>query len=91
MVDTHDGAREYFGERILDELVGEWKSSGTTEVIAQAELLPVALAKNLWAERMRDRRVFFFIDNEGAKFQCISFRADLCTAIGSCVTLPSWK
>ena len=98
MIDPEDGCREYFGEGIPDELVTEWKSSGNTKVIAQAELLPVGLAKCLWAERLKDRRVFFFVDNEGAKHQCINFKADsihshriLCYIAKLEMTMQTWS
>ena len=76
MIDLEDGRREYFGEPIPEELVAEWRSTGNRKIIDQAELLPVALAKQLWSERRTERRVFFFVDNEGAKHQCINYKSD---------------
>ena len=42
-----------------------------THVIAQAELLPAALVKWSDAARFQDRRVLFFIDNDGARHSLI--------------------
>ena len=55
---------EYFGLRVEAAIVQRWKDAGgVDQVIAQAELLPVLLARQVWAEWIRDRSVFFFIDN----------------------------
>ena len=40
--------------------------------IAQIELLPFLLAKQRWRDRTRHRRVLLFVDNEVAKFACVS-------------------
>jgi hypothetical protein len=76
MIDPEDGAREFFGEPVPDSLVAEWKSKGKEKIILQAELLPVLLAKQLWHRRMYNRRVFVFVDNEGAKFSCVNMMSD---------------
>jgi hypothetical protein len=62
--DPGDHAVEHFGMRVDDEVVQRWKAEGGVEqVIAQAELLPVLLARRVWAARIRDNAVFFFVDN----------------------------
>ena len=76
MLDPIDGAREYFAEMIPDSLLAEWKQDGLTKVIAQVELLPVLISKRLWKQRSAARRVLFFIDNEVAKFACVTMCSD---------------
>jgi hypothetical protein len=76
MIDPADDAREYFGEPIPDSLVAQWKSGGHTKIIAQAELLPILISKQIWAERLKNRRCIIFVDNEGAKFSCIRMSSD---------------
>ena len=62
------GSVEYFGAVLRDDLVDSWKSKqGQTQVIGQAELFPVLLAKLTWKETLRGRDVVFFLDNEAAR------------------------
>lgn len=67
MFDPNDGTTQYFGEPIPSELVAEWKSDGASKIISQAELLPVLIAKKVWADKIRGNWVLSFVDNEGAK------------------------
>jgi hypothetical protein len=71
-IDPTTGMREFFGEPIPENLVSEWKQTGVTKVIAQAELLPVLLAIRVWENTIKNRRVLVFVDNESAKFACIN-------------------
>jgi hypothetical protein len=69
-----------WGGHIASEFVNSWKKEliGTgslqrlqTQVIGQAELLPVALVKWSEAARFKDRRVIYFIDNDGSRHSLI--------------------
>jgi hypothetical protein len=71
LVDPLDDTVEYFGGPIPDVLVREWRAE-RQKIIAQAELLPVLLAKRCWQQRTANRRVLFFVDNESAKFACVN-------------------
>ena len=73
IIDPVDNFRQTFGSLIPAELVLEWKRLGGSKVIAQAELLPVLLAKRLWGKRCFRRRVLCFVDNESAKYACVKF------------------
>ena len=42
-----------------------------TQLIGQAELLPVLLAQEVWRDRWRDRRVLLFVDNDSARHALI--------------------
>jgi hypothetical protein len=53
-------------------LQAEWKRGGVSRVIAQAELLPILVAKRCWGSRLLRRRVLCFVDNESAKHACIN-------------------
>ena len=64
-------ALETFGTKIPESFCRRWRSGTKTQVIGQAELFPVLLAKMTWAERIRGRRVIFFIDNDSARFSLI--------------------
>ena len=45
----------------------KWRRSGRTQLIFFTEILPVLVAKKTWSEVLKNRRVFFYIDNEAAK------------------------
>ena len=70
--DPVTGTREHFGTGIPDDLVLEWKRFGAKKIIAQAELLPILLAKIRWKQILEKRRVLIFVDNESAKSACIN-------------------
>lgn len=66
-LDTVTGKSVMFGSTVPEELVKFWKSTGNIQTIGQAELLPVLLGRIVFAEMMRHRRVFVFIDNDSAR------------------------
>jgi hypothetical protein len=71
-----DGTSRYAAAREIPAgLVSQWKSEVGSQIICQAELYPVILAKLKWAKKMTNRRVLFFIDNEAAKFSMIKMES----------------
>ena len=44
---------EYFGFRVPEWLVSAWQQDGQRQVVGQAELLPVLVAKRLWGVSMK--------------------------------------
>ena len=63
---------EYFSCVVPTELVELWKEGGLRQqVIGQAELLPIVLARLIWAQYLKGQPVLFFIDNESARFALI--------------------
>ena len=69
--DPITGTPECFGLRVPEHTVKSWKAEGKEQVIGQAELLPVYIAKCTWSSRVRGRRVLHFVDNDSAKFALI--------------------
>ena len=61
-----------FGELVPDLLVDAWAGGTKTQVIGQAELAPVIVAKHLWQALLVDSALISFVDNEAAKFALIS-------------------
>lgn len=66
LVDTRDGSRAYFGDVVPVDFVTLWKRNRKRQVISQAELFPVLVSKATWNERLADRSVLWFVDNESA-------------------------
>jgi hypothetical protein len=72
MYDPEDGACEYFGAQCGDSLLGVLSRQGhKTQVVGQSELLPCLAARIIWAERLRNRLVINYIDNDAARFAMI--------------------
>lgn len=66
------GRCEYFGATVSQQTVDSWKSKlNQAQVIGQAELAPLIVARLTWADRLSGRRVIFFIDNESARLCAI--------------------
>ena len=58
------GARsEYIEGVIPSDVLGVWASKGTVHPVAQAEMVPVILARMLWAPKLRERKVLWFLDS----------------------------
>ena len=61
-----------FGAVVGTETSDSWKTRSTqTQVIGQAELFPLIVARLTWKERLANRRVIYFIDNESARIAMI--------------------
>ena len=72
MYDPEDEACEMAGKYMDNGLLDYFSHSGAkTQIVGQAELLPLLLAKQLWAKRMANRPVIYVIDNEAAKYVLI--------------------
>lgn len=61
-------APQLFGLQVPDLVVGLWSGRSNKQVIAQAEHLPVLLARLTWHGVLRGRRVLWFIDNGRARW-----------------------
>ena len=61
----------YFGTRVGKPLIDLWSRFEKRQLIGQAELLPVLLAKTTWPDRFVDRMNITFIDNNSAMFGLI--------------------
>ena len=67
LVDFHTDTYVYFGGEVPEEWVAKWKSSGRVQLICQAEIFPVVVAKQTWPEFLSHRAVLWFIDNNSAQ------------------------
>ena len=77
MFDPEDNAYEYVRKDMSEELKYFLTLEGTkVQIVGQAEVLPCLLARDLWADRMGDRAVFYFIDNDAARYGFIKGISD---------------
>ena len=56
---------------IPNNLVQRWRELVGDQVIGQAEIYPVVLAKLHWRNVLSNRRVLYFIDNDSARFALV--------------------
>ena len=55
-----------FGDSVPDAWLEKWRSSGKRQLICQAELFPLLVAKATWFEILQHRSIMWFIDNNAA-------------------------
>ncbi len=58
-----DDRAEYFSFVVPKGLLQEWAKLGSNHAVARVELLPVILARQVWARYLVDAYVLLFIDN----------------------------
>ena len=71
LVDPALNERLCFGSEIPPEVIQALKLEQSAQIIGQAELLPVWLAKLVWSRHLAGRKVIYFIDNNSARFAMI--------------------
>ena len=77
MFDPEDNVYEYFRKDMSEELKWFLTLQGQkAQIVGQAEVLPCLLARRMWSERMTDRAVHYFIDNDAARFGFIKGISD---------------
>ena len=71
LLDPVSGVRTALGGKIPTSLVSLWRELGSQQVITLAEAFAVLLARVELRQCIKDRRVIFFVDNEGARYSLI--------------------
>ena len=66
-----DQPEAFLAERVPEDLLAVLQSE-SVHAISALEVLPVYLARVVWADLMMHRRVFFYIDNDAARHALIS-------------------
>ena len=67
LFDPLDSAIECFGGQVGPETVDRWRATGIEQVIGQAGILPVIIARTIWRDRLLGRRNISFIDNDASR------------------------
>jgi hypothetical protein len=85
------GQRQFFGAVVREETVGSWKSSKhQLQVIGQAELFPLIVARLTWPEFLSSSRVIYFIDNESARIAAIKAYSPVLASLNIIVECIGW-
>ena len=80
-----------FGTAVSEEQVNAWKTKlNQSQVIGQAELFPVLLAKLTWAERLKGKRAIYFIDNDAARLGLIKAYSPVLPSLNIIMDCLSW-
>ena len=68
IVDTASPRRAWmFGGHVPPELLAVWTAAGSKQVIGQAEIFPVLLARKFLQGKCKHRRILIFVDNDSAR------------------------
>ena len=72
MFDPEDGAVEACGAEMCEEFRWIFSEDGQkTQLIGQAEILPMLVSRIIWSARLIGRDVLHYVDNEGARYSTI--------------------
>jgi hypothetical protein len=82
---------ECFGAKISDEVVQSWCTKvGQTQVIGQAEIHPVLIARHTWGPLLRNRKVLYFIDNDSARLSLIKAYSPVLPSLSIIMKCAAW-
>jgi len=85
------GNPEAFGAIMAPEVVESWASKvGQKQMIGQAELFPLLVARLTWASKLRGKRVIFFIDNDSARLACIKAYSPILASLHIIMDCVKW-
>ena len=88
---TPSGRVECFGIELPKEIVDGWKKKADqTQVIGQAELLPVLVAKLTWQHEIEGRRAIYFIDNESARLALVKAYSPVVSSLRIVCSCLKW-
>jgi len=71
LFDPRDSTAHCFGVQIVGPILDEWSRGGKSQLVTEAELLPLLLARLVWHDRLADVLSLNFVDSEPAKHSCV--------------------
>ena len=85
------GPIQMFGAKMSESTVNSWKSRvDQKQVIGQAEIFPVLVAKLTWPTLLAGRRVISFIDNESARIALVRAYSPVLQSLRIIMQSLSW-
>ena len=80
-----------FGAKLTAEAVRKLATKADqTQVIGQAELLPVLVAKTIWEKFLKNKKAIYFVDNDSARLALIKGYSPVLTSL-RIITACSFK
>ena len=71
-----------FGARLTAEAAQRPATkTGQTQVLGQAELLPILVAKTIWENHIKNKKVMYFVDNDSARLAMIKGYSPVITSL----------
>ena len=67
LYDPRDATYHCFGCLVDERIAASWRTDTKKQIITEAEIYPILLAKRLWASRLCRVKALVFVDNEPAK------------------------
>ena len=84
-----------FGAKLTKEAAERLVTKpGQRQVIGQAELLPILVAKTIWSELIKNEKVIHFVDNDSARLAMIKGYSPVFTSlriITACSHRDAWN
>ena len=82
LLDRRDMKALCFGVEVSKALQKEWSdlAGGKNQLVTEAELLPLLLARKLWENRLNNSKLLVFVDSNPARFACIKGLQMFCLA-----------
>jgi len=82
---------EMFGAVISAQTIRRWISkAGQKQVIGQAEIFPMLVARLTWSKRLVGRKVLFFVDNDSARLACIKSYSPVSASLEIIMKCVEW-
>ena len=85
---------QVFGGKLSAGAVATLTSkAGQRQIIGQAEILPVLIAKRIWSKLIKNKRVIYFIDNDSARAALVKGYSPILSSLGlimECAKLDAW-
>ena len=91
LFDPLSGKLQCFGAEISQSTLNTWKSRlEQTQVIGQAELFPLLVARLTWHKILAGRRCIFFLDNESARIAMIRAYSPVLCSLSIVMSCLKW-
>ena len=80
-----------FGAKLSEATTHTWKTKlEQSQVIGQAEIFPLLVARLTWSEFLRGRRVIYFIDNESARIGLVRAYSPVLPSLSIILSCLRW-
>ena len=84
-------APQCFGAKLSEATTSPWKTKlEQTQVIGQAEIFPLLVARLTWSKQLTGRRVIYFIDNESARIGLVRAYSPVLPSLSIILDCLNW-
>ena len=91
LFDPFSNRLQCFGARVSQGIIETWKSKADQEqVIGQAELFPLLVARLTWSDIIAGRRVLYFLDNESARIAMVRAYSPVLCSLSIVMSCLKW-